>query len=196
MDAKNKEFNGAINKMKSDELNLKRQRESNDLMNKMKRDKLNLERQKEIYASDQTDKTDQINEDYLELIKAKLALGDLKPLKPIDLLIPDLSISRPPDIPIKAIKPIKPFEPKKLANEEIQDTLSSIEKNTGAGERFAISVKELEIENAYKDIIILDDKLENKNLTLAEYKKIIGNIDQLKKVYRKKNKNYMSLKKV
>ena len=56
--------------------------------------------------------------------------------------------------------------------------------------------KELEIKNAYNDINILDDKLKNNNLTLAEYKKIIDNIDQLKKVYRKKNKKYMSLKKV
>ena len=46
MDAKNKELNDAINKMKSDELNLKRQKEFNDLMNKIKSDKLNLERQK------------------------------------------------------------------------------------------------------------------------------------------------------
>ena len=55
--------------------------------------------------------------------------------------------------------------------------------------------KELEIKNAYNNINILDDKLKN-NLKLAEYKKIINNIDQLKKVYQKKNQNYMSLKKV
>ena len=46
MDAKNKELNDAINKMKSAELNLKRRKEFNDLMNKIKSDKLNLERQK------------------------------------------------------------------------------------------------------------------------------------------------------
>ena len=41
------------------------------------------------------DETDQIDEDDLELLKAKLALGDLKPLKPLRQI--DLSISRPPD---------------------------------------------------------------------------------------------------
>ena len=130
MNAKNKEFNDAINKIKIDELNLKRQKEFNDLMNKIKNDRLNLERQKEIDASNkefndlmnkikndrlnrlkndtdrtdqavetnQTDETVQIDEDELELIKAKLALGDLKPLLPIDLSRPiDISIPRPPD---------------------------------------------------------------------------------------------------
>ena len=51
IDAKIKEFNDAINKIKSDELNFKRQKEFNDLMNKIKSDKLNLERQKELDAS-------------------------------------------------------------------------------------------------------------------------------------------------
>ena len=110
--------------MKSNELNLKRQKEFNDLINKMKNDRLDLERQKEIDASDkefndlmnkmkndrlnrlkddkinQIDETNQIDENDLdeidsELIKAKLALGDLKPLR---LLKPTgLFISRPPD---------------------------------------------------------------------------------------------------
>ena len=44
MDAKNKEFNDAINKIKSNELILKRQKEFNDLMNKIKNGRLNLER--------------------------------------------------------------------------------------------------------------------------------------------------------
>ena len=206
MDAKNREFNDAINKIKSNELNLKRQKEFDDLMNKIKRDKLNLERQKEIDASDkefnvinkmksdrlnrlkndtdrtdqtdeinQTDETDQIDEDELELIKAKLALGDLKPLRPLRPI--HLSISRSPDTTrVKHIAKVQ----------EIEDTINSIKKNLKEGEKygpgigFTILAKELEIKNAYNDINILDDKLKNNNLTLAEYKKIIDNIDQLK----------------
>ena len=58
-------------------------------MNKMKND---------TNRTNQTDETNQIGEDELELIEAKLALGDLKPLRPIDILRTiDRSISRPPD---------------------------------------------------------------------------------------------------
>ena len=145
MDAKHKEFNDTINKMKSDELNLKRQKKFNVLMNKIKSDKLNLERKKEIDAShkefndlinkikrdrlkndtnriNQTDKANQTDEDELELIKAKLALGNLKPLLPIDLSRSiDLSISRPPDTTrVKNTPKIQ----------KIEDTLNSIKKNS------------------------------------------------------------------
>ena len=219
MDAKNKEFNDVIKKMKSDELNLKRQKEFNDLMNKIKSDELNLERQKEIDAShkefndlmnkiksdrlkndtnrtNRTDETDQIDEIELELIKAKLELGNLKPLLPIDLSRPiDLSISRPPDTTrVKNTSKIQ----------KIEDTLNSIKKNSkdleenekyGPGLGFTIHAKELEIENAYNDINILDDKLRNDNLTLAEYKKTIDNIDQLKKDILKKEQELYELKK-
>ena len=156
-------------------------------MNKMKND---------TNRTNQTDETNQIGEDELELIKAKLALGDLKPLRPIDILRTiDLSISRPPDTTrVKNTSTIQ----------KIEDTFNSIKKNSkeleenekySPGIDFAMRTKELEIKNAYNNINILDDKLKN-NLKLAEYKKIINNIDQLKKVYQKKNQNYMSLKKV
>ena len=225
MDAKNKEFNDAMNRIKSNELNLKRQKEFNDLMNKIKNDRLNLERQKEINASDkefndlmnkmknetnrtnqtdetnqtyetnQTGETDQIDEDELELIKVKLALGDLKPLRPIDLLRTiDLSISRPPDtIRVKNTSKIQ----------KIEDTFNSMKKNSkeleenekyGPGIDFAICTMELEIKNAYNNINILDDKLKN-NLKFAEYKKIIDNIDQLKKSIPKKEQELPELKK-
>ena len=219
MGAKNKEFNDALNKSKSDELNLKRQKEFNDLMNKIKRDKLNLEKQKEIDArdkefndlmdkinrdrlnrlkndtdrTDQTDETDQIDENELELIKSKIALSDLKPLRPLRSI--DQSISRPPDT--TRVKDIPKIQ-------KIKDTLNSIKKNSkeldkkekyGPGISFAILAKELEIKNAYNDINILDDKLKNNNLTLAEYKKIIDNIDQLKKSIPKKEQELYELKK-
>ena len=131
MDAKNKEHNDFINKIKSNESNLKKQREHNDLMKKIKKDQLNLERQKEIDTSDKefndainkmksdrlkddTDKTNQtdendLDENDLELIKANLELGDLKPLRPSDTI--DLSISRTPIIQKKnqLIKKLKDF---------------------------------------------------------------------------------------
>ena len=195
MDAKNKEFNDAINKVKSDELNLKRQKEFNNLMNKIKRDKIKRDRLKnDTNRTNQTDEIDQMDEDELELIKAKLALGNLKSLSTIDLTRPiDLSISRPPDTTrVKNTPKIQ----------IIEDTLNSIKKNPkeleenekyGPGIGFAIRAKE--IENAYNDINILDDKLNNNNLTLAEYKKIIDIIDQLKKNIPKKEQEIYELKK-
>ena len=63
-------------------------------MNKIKSDRL----KSDTNRTNRTDETDQIDEDELELIKAKLELGNLKPLLPIDLSRPiDLSISRPPE---------------------------------------------------------------------------------------------------
>ena len=41
----------------------------------------------------------------------------------------------------------------------------------------------------------MDDKLKNNNLRLAEYKKIIDNIDQLKKCIPKKEQELYELKK-
>ena len=48
----------------------------------------------------------------------------------------------------------------------------------------------------YNNVNYLNNKLKDNNLTLAEYKKISDDIDQIKKIYLKKNKNYMSLKKI
>ena len=53
----------------------------------------------------------------------------------------------------------------------------------------------MEIKNAYNDINILDDKLNKDNLTLAEYKKVSDNIDQLKKSIPKKEQELYELKK-
>ena len=53
----------------------------------------------------------------------------------------------------------------------------------------------MEIKNAYNDINILDDKLNNYNLTLVEYKKVSDNIDQLKKSIPKKEQELYELKK-
>ena len=41
----------------------------------------------------------------------------------------------------------------------------------------------------YDNIGYLNNKLKNNNLTLAEYKKISDDIDQIKKIYLKKSKN-------
>ena len=70
-------------------------------------------------VDNQTDKTDQIDEnELLELTKAKLASGDLKPLIPLKPI--DLSISRPPDT----------TRVKNISNEqEIKNIISSLEKN-------------------------------------------------------------------
>ena len=175
--------------MKSDELNLKRERELNDLMYKIKRDELNRLKDDtdRTDKTNQIDETNQVDENELELIKAKLALGDLKPLRPLKPL--DLPISRPPDTPrIKDIPKIQKNE--KSIDEEMNNTLNSISKNKaksyGPGIGFATRAKELEIENEYNNINKLNDKLKNNDLTLAEYKKISDNIDQLKESISKK----------
>ena len=197
MDAKNKEFNDVINKIKSNELNLKRQKEFNDLMNKMKND---TNRTNQTDETNQTDKTDQIDEDELELIKAKLALGNLKPSKPIDLFR-SMNQSRPPDLSIS-----RPLDTTRVKNtsklQKIEDTPNSIKKNSkeleknekyGPGRDFAIRAKKLEIKNAYNDFKKLDDKLKNNSLTLAEYKKISDNIGQLKRSISKKEQELYEL---
>ena len=51
----------------------------------------------------------------------------------------------------------------------------------GPGDRFAIRVKELDIENIYNDIKYLENKLKDNNLTVVEYKKTSDDIDQLRK---------------
>ena len=56
----------------------------------------------------------------------------------------------------------------------------------GPGGRLAILVQEDEIKNIYDNIDYLNSKLKNNNLTLAEYKKIIDDIDQMKKNVPKK----------
>ena len=65
-----------------------------------------------------------------------------------------------------------------------------------SGDRFNILVQEDEIKNIYDNIKLLENKLKNNNSTLAKYKKISDDIDQMKKkMYLKKIKNYMRLKK-
>ena len=60
------------------------------------------------------------------------------------------------------------------------------EPGTGAGERFAISVKEMTIKDMHDNNKYLENKLKNNNLTLAEYRKISDDIDQKKKNLPKK----------
>ena len=109
-------------------------------MNKIKSDRL----KNDTNRTNQTNETDQIDEDGLELIKAKLVLGNLKSLLPIDLSRPiDLSISRPPDTTrVKNTPKIQ----------KIEDTLNSIKNNSkeleenekyGPGIGFAIRARNL-----------------------------------------------------
>ena len=96
---------------------------------------------------------------------------------------PDLSISRPLDtIRVKNTSKIQKIED---TPNSIKTNSKELEKNEkyGPGINFAIRAKELEIENAYNDFNILDDKLKNNSLTLAEYKKVNDNTNQLKKKY-------------
>ena len=66
----------------------------------------------------------------------------------------------------------------------------------GAGERFDIHFEEMLLKNDYNNIKYLNDRLKDNNLTPVEYKKISDDIDQIKKIYQKENKKYMSLKKI
>ena len=49
------------------------------------------------------------------------------------------------------------------------------------GDRFDILVREDEIKNIYDNIKFFENKVKNNNLTLAEYRKISNDIDQMKK---------------
>ena len=60
------------------------------------------------------------------------------------------------------------------------------ESGFGPGDRFAIRVKELDIENIYNNIVYLENKLKDNNLKVPEYKKISDDIDQLRKSLLKK----------
>ena len=51
------------------------------------------------------------------------------------------------------------------------------EQGLAPGDRFIICVKELDIENIYDNIKYLEIKLNNYNLTVAEYKKTSDDID-------------------
>ena len=95
-----------------------------DRLHRVKND---TDRTDQTDETNQTDENNQIDEDELELIKAKLSLSDLKPLRP---LIPiDLSTSRPPDTTrVKDIPKIQ--KNKKLAYEKIENTLNSIKRNS------------------------------------------------------------------
>ena len=143
-----------------------------------------------INKDNQTDKSDQIDFDKLaELTKARLALGNLKPLEPFEPV--ELSVSRASDIEANVPKIQKD---EKSTNKDIKKQ-NELSYGSGAGEKFVIHVKELEIKNAYNDINYLNNKLKNNNLTLAEYKKISNDTDQLKKSISKKEKELYELRK-
>ena len=65
----------------------------------------------------------------------------------------------------------------------------------GAGERFAINTKELEIQNLYYIVNMLENKLENNNLPLAELKKISDDIKKIEMSIPKKEKELYEIKK-
>ena len=66
--------------------------------------------------------------------------------------------------------------------------------NSGPGTATAIIAMERDIKDSYDNIIIYLQKklLDTKNYD--EYNKILNNIDQAKKIYPKKKKNYIILK--
>ena len=66
----------------------------------------------------------------------------------------------------KPSKPSKPSEP--------------CEQGLAPGDRAAVRVKELTVENIYDDIKFLKNKLKDNNLTVSEYRKISDDMDQLR----------------
>ena len=72
-----------------------------------------------INKNDQVDETD--FDKLAESIEAKLELGDLKPLRPLRPI--DLSISRPPDLPINTKRIKTPI------NKELEDSVNSLNKS-------------------------------------------------------------------
>ena len=90
-----------------------------------------------INKDNQTDKSDQIDFDKLaELTKARLALGNLKPLEPFEPV--ELSVSD-----IEANVP-RIQKDEKSTNKDIKKQ-NELSYGSGAGEKFVIHVKELEI---------------------------------------------------
>ena len=186
----NKKINDIVNNIKN-----KQSRDSiNDIINNIKNKKFddpadinfsssfnNLrDLVNEINNDNQTDETDKINYDkLLELIKAKLALGNLKPIEPFEPV--DLSISRPPNIRPN-IPSVKKNKRLKNLSDSFRKTIKEIEnlekRRPGVGETFAIQTKKFKIENLYVNMEHLNSKLKNNNLTLCEFKKINNDIDQ------------------
>ena len=64
------------------------------------------------------------------------------------------------------------------------------------GDRFDILVREDEIKNIYNNFKFYENKSKHNNLTLAEYRKINNDIDQMKQNLPKKSKNYVRVKKI
>ena len=78
----------------------------------------------------------------------------------------------------------------------VLDTLDeSSDPGVGAGERFAIRAKELEIENDYDNIKYLENKLNDTSLSFDEHKKILDDISQAKENIPKKELELSKLKK-
>ena len=69
---------------------------------------------------------------------------------------------------------------------DIDDSSKPSGPGVSAGERFAIGVKELDIENTYDNIKYLENKLKDNSLAISEYKKMSDDIDELKKNLLKK----------
>ena len=137
------------------------------------------------------DKSDQIDYKKLtELARAKLILGNLKPIESTELESEYYSnkcrqsrtrhrdranakVSKNKDVLNKTINVIDKLieglkEPKKGSDEPKKGvTLGP----PGPGERFAIAVEESDIKNTYNNIKYLENKLKDNNLTVAEYKK-------------------------
>ena len=63
------------------------------------------------------------------------------------------------------------------------------------GEKFAILAREEETKNMYDNIGYLNNKLKDNNLTLAKYKKISDDIDQIKKYIAEKEQELYEVKK-
>ena len=143
----------------------------------------------EINKNNQTDHTDQVDFNELsELIKAKLELGNLKPVEPFKPV--DLSVSRPPNIKVNVPK----IQKSKSIDKDIKKH-NGLSYSPDAGEKFAIYVKELEIKNARNDVKYFNDRLKDNDLSLAEFKKINDDIDQLKKSLTIKELEFYELKK-